>query len=341
MKQHFQPKLLIFALFVFGLCLPQARAEKKPIQILDLSTSGRTVMITAGSRDGLKLKEAMLIRRENKKLAAARVIKLFAERSAVYVVSRYSREQPEKTADNRKFNILYGVPLAGIPDLPSNLADEIEDDLERNPQDEVYLTEEGRELEPEIDDEDYTPEVTVKPEFPPTNFRRTHNITVGLGLFRNANLSETLNVNFPNSDSTTTYSGIFARYGYNFYAFYWLKEKVRALITVEASIGVYNFPFTDFTTLADGQKTQIEVIPVGVYVRYNVEFSPLFMAYPYLGFQLNLVSSTNNFPNSRLEDLRGGGIAFGVGASLVISRVIDVRLDAGNDGVFVGSVVKF
>lgn len=333
---------IAFVAFFLLLSIPiAAQAERKPVKILDLSSSGRTIMITAGSRDGLKMKEAMLIRRNDKKLAAARVIRLFAEKAAVYVVARYSREQPTKTRDDRTFNILYGIPLAGIPQLPSGLADEIEDDLERNPQDETYITDEGREYEPEIDDEDYTPEVTVKPEFPPPDYRRTHNISIGLGLFRNANLSEVLDEDFPNADSTTTYAGIYARYTYNFYTFYWLKKKRKALISVEASIGVYNFPFTDFTEVADGEKTEVEVIPLGVYVRYNFEFSPLFMAYPYVGYQYNLVSATNNFPNARLEDLRGGGIAFGVGASLVLSRVIDVRLDAGNDGVFVATVVKF
>ncbi len=341
MKLLHQSILSLLAIILLLVPKHDAIAERKPVKILDLSTSGRTVMISAGSRDGLKLKEAMLIRRENKKLAAARVIRLFAEKAAVYIVARYSREQPQKTRDNRRFNILYGIPLAGIPQLPSGIADEIEDDLERNPQDEQYLTEEGREHEPEIDDEEYTPEVTVRPEFPPVEYRRTHNISIGLGLFRNANLSSTLNPDFPNAEATTTYTGMFARYTYNFYAFYWLKKKVKALVSVEASVGVYNFPFTDFTTLADGQKTEVEVIPLGVYVRYNFEFSPLFMAYPYVGYQLNIATATNNFPDARLDDLRGGGIAFGIGSSLVMSRVIDIRLDAGNDGVFVGTVVKF
>ncbi len=311
-------------------------------------------MITAGSRDGLKMKEAILIRRKNKKLAAARVIRLFAEKAAIYVVARYSREQPAKTKGNHTFNILYGIPMAGVPKLPPGIAsrvggraggggfaDEIEDDLGLNPQDENYITDKGREYEPEIDDEDYTPEVTVRPEFPPTNYRREHNISVGLGLFRNANLSAALNEESPDSSSTTTYAGIFARYTYNFHTFYWLIKKRRALISIEASMGVYNFPFTDFTRVVNAQKAQIEVIPLGVYVHYNFELSPLFTAYPYLGYQYNIVSATNNFPNEHLDDLRGGGMAFGIGSSLVISRTINVRLDAGNDGTFVGTVVKF
>ena len=330
-----------FALLAGALLAVSAQAERKPVKILDTSTSGQTVMISAGTRDGLKLKEAVLIRREDKKLVAARVIKLFAEKSAVYVVSRYSRESPSKGSVLKKYNILYGIPL-DVPELPPGIVAESEvvDELERNPQDEVFFADDGREKEPEIDDDEYTPETTVKPEFPPADYRKTHNITIGLGLYRNANLSQTLDPNAVNNDSTTTYPGFMFRYGYNFRTYYWLGKKIPALITIEPSLGHYSFNFDD-RGLDVPIKTEIEVIPLALYLRYNYEFSILFMAYGYVGYQYNIVSALGNYPVDRLRDLEGGGVAFGLGASLVLSKLIDARLEAGNDGVFFGGVIKF
>lgn len=324
------------------LCLAQdAQAERKPVKILDTSSSGQTIMLTAGSRDGLKLKEALLIRREDKKLVAARVIKLYEEKSAVYIVSRYSRENPVKGAVTKRYNILYGIPL-DVPELPNGVLPETDvvDELERNPQDEVFFAEDGREREPEIDDDNYTPETTVKPVFPPVDYRKTHNLTIGMGIYRNANLSQTLDPNAVNNDSTTTYTGYMFRYAYNFRTYFWMGKKIPALISVEPSLGYYQFDFQD-NGLTIPQKTLIDVVPLALYLRYNHEFSILFMGYVYVGYQYNIVSATGNYPKDRLADLEGGGIAFGLGGSLVLSKVIDARLEGGNDGVFFGGVVKF
>lgn len=296
-------------------------------------------MVTAGTRDGLKLKEALLIRRGNKKLVAARVIKLFEEKAAVYVVARYSRENPSRTSGYRNYDILYGIPL-DVPDLPANIGAEVADELERNPQDETFFVEEGREYEPEIDDETYTPEVTVHPEFPRPNYRKTHNISLGIGFFQNTNLLASLAPEVLNSNATSSYQGYYIRYGYNFKTYFWLKRKIPALITIEGSLGFYNFDFQDLG-LDPPKNTQIDVIPMAVYLRYNYEFNPLFMVWGYVGFQNNVVSATNNYPEARIKDLEGSGIAFGLGAGLVMSQTIDLRVDAGNDGAFFGGVVKF
>ncbi len=299
-------------------------------------------MITAGTRDGLKLKDPVLIRRDDKKLVAARVIKLFEEKSAVYIVARYSRENPTAGAVAKKYNILYGIAM-DVPELPNGVLAESEvvDELERNPQDETFFADEGREKEPEIDDDLYNPETTVKPEFPPVDYRKPHNISIGLGLFRNANLQETLDPELENNNSTSTYQGYFFRYAYNFRTYYWLGKKIPALISIEGSLGFYSFAFDDQSLPNGGKKTEIDVVPIAVYLRYNYEFSILFMGYGYVGYQINKVGALNNYPIDRLRDLEGGGLAFGLGGSLVLSKLMDVRLEAGNDGVFVGGVVKF
>src|SRR3989344_1499983 len=84
-----------------------AIAEKLPVNISDKSSSGRTVLISAGKNQGLKNNDPLLIRRDNDKLAAARVLYLYKDKAAVYIVENYADAYPEASSD---YNILFGVP---------------------------------------------------------------------------------------------------------------------------------------------------------------------------------------------------------------------------------------
>ena len=101
-------------------------------------------------------------------------------------------------------------------------------------------------------------------------------------------------------------------------------------------MGMYTFPFN-----LNDQQTNVTVIPLSINLRYNVDLNPLFRIYPYLGFQHKIVSAVGNFPGDSLEGLRKNLVMFGLGAALVMSKTMDVRLDAGIDGVLLGMVVKF
>lgn len=327
----------IFLVLIICLAFPTAlNAARKEIIIAEMSSSGRTLKINAGMNDGLHLREAILLRSEDTKIAAARVIRLSPDQSVVYIVEAYGSMGLQQ---NDPYNILYGIPLDNIPDLPDEMNDinAAQDKLPDNPQDEKFFTPDGREVEskPDIDDDHYTPEVSLRPKFPDSTDYNSHNITVGVGLFRNRDLQQQQSPG-ANNYATTSYQGYLIRYAYTWRTNYWLRKKTPALLSVEAGAGTYSF----VNTFADGTVGQINVIPLSLNLRYLVEVNKLFRLYPYIGYQNNIVpAATTNA--AIVRKLAGGRLLGGGGAQLLLSKSMDARVDAGTDGVLLGLVTKF
>jgi len=276
------------------------------------------------------------MRSANNQLAAARTIRVGPEESVVYIVENYSGSSNIQTGQN--YNILYGVPL-NVPDLPDNLSDieAAEARLPNNPEDERFFTPNGEELPktPDIDDDSYTPEVTLRPKFPEFTDFSPHNITVGVSLFRNKDLQQ-LTATPPNSNAMRTYQGYSLRYAYTFRSYFWLRKKTPALLSAELGIGTYRFNHT----FSSSQMAEINVMPLIFNFRYLIEVNKLFRIYPYLGYQNNIVSA-NSSTNTSIGNLGGGRLLGGGGAMAIMSKTMDVRLDAGTDGILFGLVTKF
>ena len=326
--------------FTFFLSFPflLLEAKKRPLEILDESSSGLLLMIDAGSGIGLKPREAVLIRRDNEKLAAARVVRLFDNRSAVYVVSRYSRDKPSAHDRDSSYNLLYGIPLLNVPDLPPGVDYSILDDLEMNPQDTDFFAGEGREKEPEIDDDTYIPSGTVTPKLPSRVQHKGHNISAGIGLFRNLDLATAV---VRREEVLSSYGGYLIRYSYNFPSFYWLRGKIPFIGSIEISLGSYSFNFTHVRRDGARFESKVEVLPISTYFVYKQEVNPLVLLHAYIGYQHNIVASNDPAPVEDLENLKGSSLEVGLGASMVVSKYVDVRADIGTNGSFVSAVMKF
>lgn len=327
----------LFFLSLLFLCFP-VEAKKRPLAILDESSSGLLLMIDAGSELGLKLKEAVLIRRGNEKIAAARLIRLFGNKSAVYVVSRYSQEKPSMHSEDDSYNLLYGIPLPGVPDLPPGVDYSILDDLEMNPQDTDFFAGEGREKEAEIDDYTYVPSGTVIPKLPSKLQHKGHNLSTGVGLFRNVNLAAAVATG---EEISSSYGGYFVRYSYNFPSFYWLRGKIPFVGGLEISLGSYSFNFIHVRSDGARFESKVEVLPISTYFVYKHEVNPLVFLHAYIGHQYNIVSSNDSTSLKDIENLRGSSLEAGLGASMAMSRSMDVRADIGTNGSFISAVMKF
>ena len=327
----------ILPILVLCMAFPAiVHAARKEISIGAMSSSGRTLKINAGMNDGLHLREAILLRSEDAKIAAARIIRLKPDESVVYIVEAYGSMGLQQDSP---YNILYGVPLDNIPDLPDEMtaATEAQDKLPDNPQDERFFTPEGREVEskPDIDDDHYTPEVSLRPKFPDSSNFNSHNITVGVGLFRNRDLQQ-VQATGSSGYATTSYQGYLIRYAYTWRTNYWLRKKTPALLSIEGGVGTYSF----VNTFADGSVGQVNVLPISFNLRYLLEVSKLFRVYPYIGYQNNIVSAdTSNA--AIVRRMSGGRLLGGGGMQLLVSKSMDARLDAGTDGVLLGLVTKF
>lgn len=323
-----QRKFITF--LIVGFYTLSAQAIQRDVTIQDKSTSGRTVRINAGQKDGLGLREALLIREENQKLVAARIIAVQPDSSVAFIVEKYSETQIPKGG---QYNILYGVPLGDIPDLPDNISDT----LPPNPQDEKFFTPQGEEIAstPDLDDDNYEPEVKIRPNFPDKKINTPHHLTMGVGLYRNANLAETTLTN-GNRSAKSMYQGYAMRYQYNFKSSFWMGSRVPVWIGAELGWGVYNFN----QSYPNNSHAAIRVIPLNANVKYIWEINKFLHLYPYVGVQNNIVQASAP-ATAPVNDLRGTSIIAGGGARMLMSENIDARVDVGIDGALIAAVVKF
>lgn len=320
------------SLLLISLLFPvAAMADLSPVSILDASSSGRTVRINLDATAGLFKGEPVLFRQGGRKIANGRVLRTENGSSVVAILENFG----EKLEKGSEWELLHGQPFDTAANLPDYVTDREEE--QDNPSNERFFTADGRELDgaPDLDDENYTPEVTLRPKFPEPRQFSPHNITVGFSLFRNRALP-TASSPGSNRSSYTTYNGYTLRYAYTFRTHYWLKQKTASLVSVEATWGSYSFDHT----FPDGEISAMRVMPIGFNLRYMWELSKLFRMYPYVGYQNNIVSATNGVAQD-IREIRGGRLLGGAGAQLVMSDTIDSRLEAGSDGVTFGLVVKF
>lgn len=311
-----------------------AQAELSVVSIIDASSSGRVVRINLDASAGLEEGEPVLFRADGQRVASGRVIRLESGSAVIGIAETYGGKQLTKDG---AWELLHGEPFDEAPNLPDYVADR--EDETPNPANERFFTPDGREIEstPELDDENYTPEITLRPKFPEPKLYSPHNITVGVALFRNRTLPTGQNPSSdPNQANFTTYQGYTLRYAYTFRTSYWLSGRTQALISAEASWGSYSFNHT----FPAGNVAQVRVMPLGFNLRYQIEMSRLFRLYPYIGYQNNIVSATNGSAGD-LRGIKGGRLLGGAGAQLIMSDNIDSRLEGGSDGVMFGLVVKF
>ena len=180
--------------------------------VQEVSSSGQTVVINVGTTLGLQQKTPILIRRGDEKIVAARIVRAEEDRSVAYIVEKFS-ESGISAGDG--YTLLWGDPNIDSSYRPADLSDV--NLTPENPQNERFQETEVAENEsPELDDEgDYNPEVILSPKLPSHKSFSAHNITVGVGVYRNADLNKTL-ATVPEKDATTTYSGYAFSYQYNF-----------------------------------------------------------------------------------------------------------------------------
>jgi hypothetical protein len=329
--------LLLQVLALFSL---EVRAERRAIVVTEASTSGKLVRITIGARQGLTLGEAVLFSTGGARVAAGRAIRVQDNDAIVAVLQKYGAESPQVEAD---YELLYGEPFPEAANLPDFVVDREEE--RDNPQNEKFWEKEEQDQSPELDDDNYTPEVSIRPKFPLPRTFSPHNITIGLATFRNKELSTSSDelgaAIIPNG--YTTYNGYVFRYAYTFRSHYWLKAKTPALLSAEFGFGLYNFQHTFPAALRpdpESSVAQVRVVPIHMGLRYLVEVSKLFRLYPYLGYQYNIVSAVDGSLTG-LQPLQGGRLLGGAGGVLVLSNSVDARIEAGTDGVLGGLVVKF
>lgn len=328
-------------LAVLALLSPKAWAARKSTFVLDTSSSGKLVRVNLGAKDGMQLGGPVLFTAGDQKIAAGRVIRVQESNAVVAVLEKYGSESPSPDAD---YELLYGEPFPEADNLPDYVADR--EDERDNPGNEKFWVAKTEDTTPELDDDNYTPEVTLRPKFPQPKTYSPHNITVGLNAFRNAALPVDGDVDADGNigpTGHTTYNGYSIRYAYTFRTHYWLKAQMPALISAEFGVGVYTFSHTFPEAIRPDPnvyETEVRVIPIQAELRYLVEVSKLFRIYPYVGYQYNIVSAVTG-SLSGLERLTGGRLLGGGGAMLVMSDAIDVRVEGGSDGVLGGLVVKF
>ena len=307
-----------------------ASAAEQTVKVLEASSTGKTLRINLGRNVGLNLNESVLITDAGQKVAAARVIRVSDDTAVIQVVDSYSAAQGLSVGN---YSMIFGEPMDDVPQLPEYTADK--NLAPENPANERFFTPDGRELEnsPDLDDEHYSPEVALRPKFPESRTYAPNNITAGIGIFRNRSVANAT------SDGLgyATYQGYSFRYAYNFRTSYWLKEKTAAILSAEVGVGTYVFP----SVIATGQTSEVRVVPLSFEMRYLIGLSKMFRIYPYLGYQTNIVGASSGIDASYLAPLSGGRLLGGIGGQLVLSEVLDARVEGGTDGVLFGLVLKF
>ncbi|RZA08208.1 MAG: hypothetical protein EOP11_05500 [Proteobacteria bacterium] len=338
--QDAQPKLSLFTLLTLSVFLSiPAHAERRSAVVLETSSSGKLVRMSIGASSGLAPNGPVLFSSGDKKVAAGRVVRLSESTAVVAVLEKYTGETPSVEND---YELLYGEPFPEAANLPDYVVDRETETA--NPANETFFTKNAEEMSPELDDDTYTPEITLRPKMPEPRSYNAHGMTFGVALFRNALLPtpDQPDTNQPGQGANTTYQGYAIRYSYTFRTNYWLKSRMPALLSVEAMLGIYNFEHTFPATeeAPEDRTAQVRVFTPGMNVRYMVEVSPLFRVYPYVGYLVNIAGATaGNL--SELKRIAGGRIIGGAGAQLIVSDAIDARVEGGSDGVMGGLVVKF
>lgn len=338
-KSRYGALFLIF----YGFFSAQARAETRTTTVMDASTSGRLVRLSLGLDTGLSAGDPVLFSANERKIAAGRVYRVEDGTIVVAVLQKYSEEN---VSVDSQYDLLFGEPFPEADNLPNYVVDR--DQETPNPANETFLTRDEERMTPELDDDDYTPELNLRPKFPEPRTYSTHNLTWGVALNRNRNLPAVTAANEPATDVSkyTTYQGYVARYAYTFRSHYWMKARAPALLSVEAMFGIYSFDHEFPEVVGEGgtsipaRSGNIRVFTPGLNLRYLIELNKLFRVYPYVGYIYNLVTA-NNATDGQLQSINGGRIIGGGGAQLVISSSIDARVDVGSDGLLLGMVVKF
>lgn len=321
--------LCLIALALFAL---PAEGARRSVSVIDSSTSGRLIRVNIGASAGINPGDPVLFSEGEQKVAAGRVVRVDGGSSIVAVLEKYGSESPSRDFN---YDLLYGEPFPEADNLPDYVADR--ENETTNPNNEKFFTPEGEEINPELDDENYTPETVLRPKYPEPRSYATHNLTVGLGLFRNRSLPTVATADIaPTAQPFTTYQGYSVRYAYSFRSHYWSRADALALLSAEATFGIYSFVHTQ----TNGQVTQVRVIPVGLELRYMIEVSRMLKLYPYAGYQSNIVSAVNG-TISNVGGINGGRLLGGAGAQLVLSQSMDARAEGGSDGFLFGLVVKF
>jgi hypothetical protein len=330
--------------------------------IVERSTSGRTIRLGGTGRLPIRPGEAVLLQSANgDRLAAARVVRMQGDAPIFYIVEEYVTNDFQA---GQSLDVLYGVPLANIPELPPEIG--YEGDVAANPGNEQLtpdnkefrpkpterlFTPDGRPVDehaeeqvepykvPDVDDDRYHPEYPLRPKYPKRPDYSTHNLTLGVGIFRNRDVGDTASAAV--TRDYTTRQGYALRYAYNFEADLWMFSRHSpSLLSFEVGMGTYNF----VQTYSNGGQADVRVIPLSGSFRYMIRANRMFKIYPYAGYETNIVSATSatgNANTASLTPLKMGRLIGGGGAMLTTSESIDARFDAGVEGFLVGLVVKF
>ncbi len=355
-------KLLLCLAFVASVALltdtPTAHADEADAEVLEQSSSGQVIRVALGRNQGLRSNDPILLMENGQRVAAARIVRADENSSIAYIVEDFEKS---KIILGQAISILYGMPLDDVPELPEGLFDDEEvrpnpsdekltpDEREFRPraQDRVF-TPDGREVDPrheeevdpyqkpDVDSDRYQPERSIRPRYPNRPDYSAHNLTLGVGIFRDLETTST-SVN----STYTTHQGWAARYGYVWESHLWFQRKRNpALFSLELGWGTYNFVHAP----AGGGAANVRVMPLQGSLRWLIRVNRMFKIYPYAGYQRNLVSSTTSTTGTDLTSiarLRRGRLIGGAGAMLVTSESTDARVEGGVDGFLLGLVVKF
>ena len=151
------------------------------------------------------------------KIAAGRVIRVQENNAVVAVLETYGQDYPTPDSD---YELLYGEPFPEAANLPDFVVDR--DEERENPQNEKFWLKGEAPSTPdhELDDDNYTPEILIKPLVPLPRTYRPHNFTFGLNLFRSPGLPSSSDVNpktgAVNPPESASYDGYSLRYAYTF-----------------------------------------------------------------------------------------------------------------------------
>ena len=183
-----------------------ARADRRSIVVIDASSSGQLVRVSVGGKQGIMLGEPVLFSAGSHRIAAGRVIRVQDSNAVVAVLEKYGTESPGPDAD---YELIYGEPFPEAANLPDYIADR--EDERDNPANEKFWVKSDEDTTPELDDDSYTPEISIRPKFPVPRTYNPHNITVGLNVFRNRTLPVEGDVDGEGNITTTghdSYNGL-------------------------------------------------------------------------------------------------------------------------------------
>lgn len=322
----------LIALFLLSFAL-EANAKRRDVYISEISSSGRTLLIDIGKKDGIKIKDPVLFRRGSRKLVAARVIHTTNDETAVYIVERYHQELP---LQGRQYNILFGVPMGNIPALPDQLAET--DRLPSNPADEAFFNPDDQiPWTPELIGERYEPEPKIQPDVIEEKLVSDHHVYAGTLWYRHFDL-ESIARDTENDTAKKTSQGWGISYSYYFDTSFWIKEKKKAQMALEFGIGFYTFNVNE----NNEDFFKIQAVPITFKTRYMFKLANFFNGYPYVAVTKNIIQVAGNVAASiDTTPLDRVIFGFGLGAQMLLSEHFDVRGEVGFDGALLGVSYKF